>query len=147
MNIIIPNADFSAVAVGKVDLNLSKVGDYNVYAAIGFMRFYEGQYATIFDVTGCSQVYIKAVGRNAAGNQYKRPHCIFFDSFPESNLTNNDEATAFHTHKISDLIDESQPESTDYYFEGIVSVPAGAKCVMLQYLTNANYEKVCVKES
>lgn len=146
MNIVIPNADFSAVAIGRVDLNLPKVGDYNVYAAIGYMNYYASQYATIFDVTGCSQIYIKAVGRNADGNSYKRPHCLFFDSFPESNLTNNDEASAFYAHKISGLIDESQPEGT-YYFEGVVSVPAGAKCVMLQYLTNANYEKVCVKES
>lgn len=151
MNIVIPNADFSDVAVGKVDLNLPKVGDYNVYADGNSLNYYSTQYASIFNVTGCSQIYIKAVGRYGSGsstaNNNLRPHCVFFSGLPQTDLEDTTEATAFNANRISAEINEEAEVGVPYNFEGIVSVPTNAKCVLLQYLNNANYEKVCVKES
>ena len=147
MNIVIPNADFSAVAIGKVDLNLPKVGDYNLYAAGESLYYYDSQHASIFNVTGCSQIYIKAVGRYGNNSNSTRPHCVFFSELPETNLGDQTKASAFYANKISNEIDSDAEVGVAYNFEGVVNIPNGAKCVMLQYLTDANYEKVCVKES
>lgn len=151
MNIVIPNADFSAVAVGKVDLNLPKVGDYNIYADAGGLYYYASQYASIFDVTGCSQIYVKALGmygwNGSTAAKDLRPHCVFFSKLPETDLDDNAETSALNANRISYEIDSDKEVGVAYDFEGVVNVPTNAKCVMLQYLANANYEKVCVKES
>jgi len=148
MNIVIPNADFSSVAIGKVDMNVTKIGDYHVYSDNAGKLYYIGsQYSSIFDVEGCTQIYIKASGKYASSAVASRPHCIFYSEYPGTDLTDASEANAFNAYRISAEIDTEATLGDVYDFEGVVSVPTGSKCVLLQYLSNSNYDKVCIKES